>query len=196
MVKKKKIACNTGDSRDMDLIPGLGRFPWRRKRFPTPVFLSGEFHGQRSLVSYSPESESDTTEWLRTPIKDPGKGSMGWFWNIQQSTWASLGEVKRPLKEGFWEQEVLSHAACFGQWNVSRNDPCHFQMETRRARMCFSMILLFPSATKSPEFPSSAQLPDTERKCSQPTMDTEREGEGSLCHCEPLRFRENWIPAT
>ena len=33
---------------------------------PTPVFLSGESHGQRSLVGYSPRGckESDTTEWL------------------------------------------------------------------------------------------------------------------------------------
>ena len=31
---------------------------------PTPVFLSGEFHGQRSLAGYSPwgHKESDTTE--------------------------------------------------------------------------------------------------------------------------------------
>jgi len=28
--------------------------PWRRKQQPTPVFLPGEFHGQRSLVGYSP----------------------------------------------------------------------------------------------------------------------------------------------
>ena len=28
--------------------------PWRRKWQPTPVFLPGEFHGQRSLVGYSP----------------------------------------------------------------------------------------------------------------------------------------------
>ena len=27
---------------------------WRRKWQPTPVFLPGEFHGQRSLVGYSP----------------------------------------------------------------------------------------------------------------------------------------------
>ena len=33
---------------------------------PTPVFLPGEFHGQRSLVGYSPWGckESDTTEQL------------------------------------------------------------------------------------------------------------------------------------
>ena len=36
---------------------------WRRKWQPAPVFLSGESHGQRSLMGYSPQSckESDAT---------------------------------------------------------------------------------------------------------------------------------------
>ena len=29
--------------------PWVGKIPWRRKWQPTPVFLPGEFHGQRSL---------------------------------------------------------------------------------------------------------------------------------------------------
>ena len=28
--------------------------PWRKERQPTPVFLSREFHGQRSLAGFSP----------------------------------------------------------------------------------------------------------------------------------------------
>ena len=42
----------------------VGKIPWRREWQPTPVFLPGEFHGQRSLVGYSPHSrkESDRTE--------------------------------------------------------------------------------------------------------------------------------------
>ena len=38
--------------------------PWRRAWRPTPVFLPGKSHGQRSLVGYSPwgHKESDTTE--------------------------------------------------------------------------------------------------------------------------------------
>ena len=32
----------------------LGKTPWRREWIPTPVFLPGEFHGQRSLAGYSP----------------------------------------------------------------------------------------------------------------------------------------------
>ena len=46
------------------LDPWLGKIPWRREWLPTPVFLPGEFHGQRSLVGYSPSGfkESDTIE--------------------------------------------------------------------------------------------------------------------------------------
>ena len=44
----------------------VGKIPWRREWQPTPVFFPGEFHGQRSLVGYSPwgHRESDMTERL------------------------------------------------------------------------------------------------------------------------------------
>ena len=46
--------------------PWVGKIPWRREWLPTLIFLSAEFHGQRSLAGYGPRShkESDTTEWL------------------------------------------------------------------------------------------------------------------------------------
>ena len=58
----KESSCNVGD-------PGL--IPWRRDWQPTPVFLPGESHGQRSLAGYSPWSgkESDITE--RLPLALP-----------------------------------------------------------------------------------------------------------------------------
>ena len=34
--------------------PWVRKIPWRRKWLPTPVCLPWEFHGQRSLVGYSP----------------------------------------------------------------------------------------------------------------------------------------------
>ena len=42
------------------------RFEQLRKWQPTPIFLPGESHGQRSLTGYSPwdRKESDTTEQL------------------------------------------------------------------------------------------------------------------------------------
>ena len=48
----KNLAANAGDGRDMGSIPGLGNSPWKRAWQPTPVFLPGEFHGQR-LPGYS-----------------------------------------------------------------------------------------------------------------------------------------------
>ena len=52
--------------------PGSGRFPWRRKWQPTPIFLPGESHGRRSLVGYSPwdRKESDTAERLHFHSQD------------------------------------------------------------------------------------------------------------------------------
>ena len=42
----------------------VGKIPWRRKWQPTPVFLPGESHGQRSLAGYSLYSrkQSDITD--------------------------------------------------------------------------------------------------------------------------------------
>ena len=59
----KESACNVGDPGS---IPGLGRFPWRRGWQLIPVFLPGEFHGQRSLAGYSPLSHKqlDITDQL------------------------------------------------------------------------------------------------------------------------------------
>ena len=46
--------------------PWVGKISWKKKWQPTPVFLPGEFHGQRSLAGYSPwgPKESDLTEQL------------------------------------------------------------------------------------------------------------------------------------
>ena len=65
----KDSTCNAGD---LDSIPELRRFPWRRERLPTPVFLPGEFHGL-----YSPwgQEKSDITERLSlSNAGEPGSG--------------------------------------------------------------------------------------------------------------------------
>ena len=49
-LRNKKLSASAGD-------PGLFRHqedPWRRQWQPTPVFLPGKPHGQRSLAGYSP----------------------------------------------------------------------------------------------------------------------------------------------
>ena len=61
------------------------KIPWRRKWQPTPVFLPGKFHGQQSLVGYSPwgHQELDTTEQVGMKINE------GWCKNgiHAKATW-------------------------------------------------------------------------------------------------------------
>ena len=53
LVVKNPLA-NAEDVRDSGFNPWVRKIPWRRARQPTPVFLFGKSHGQRSLVGYSP----------------------------------------------------------------------------------------------------------------------------------------------
>ena len=73
----KNLPAKTGDTRDAGLIPGA--ISWRRAQQPTPVFLPGEYHGQRSLAGYSPlgSKESDTAEQLH--------------FHFHSASWASQG---------------------------------------------------------------------------------------------------------
>ena len=49
----KNLPVNAEDIRDSGFDPWVGKIPWRRLWQPTPVFLPGESHGQRSLMDYS-----------------------------------------------------------------------------------------------------------------------------------------------
>ena len=48
------VVKNTPAMRRCRFSPWAGKSPCRRKWQPTPVFLPGKFHGQKSLVAYSP----------------------------------------------------------------------------------------------------------------------------------------------
>ena len=52
--KKKKTTCQYRRCHRRRFDPWVGKIPWRRAWQPTPVFLPGELHGQRSLAGYSP----------------------------------------------------------------------------------------------------------------------------------------------
>ena len=62
----KILPVRQGDTGDAGLIPGSGKFHWRRKRQHSPVSLPEKPHGQRSLAGYNPKclKERDMTEQL------------------------------------------------------------------------------------------------------------------------------------
>ena len=69
----KEPACQCRRCKGYGFDPCFWKIPWRRKWRPTPVFLPGQFHAQRSLVGYSPRGRrksltrlSAHTLWLAT----------------------------------------------------------------------------------------------------------------------------------
>ena len=50
----KEPTCQCRRHKREGFDPWIGKIAWRRAWQPTPVFLPGESHGQRSLVGYSP----------------------------------------------------------------------------------------------------------------------------------------------
>ena len=66
--------------------PWVRKIPWRRKWQPTSVLLPGKFHGQRSLMDYSPwgHKESDMPEWLTLSLFQ-----LYFIWSL----WANLRRV-------------------------------------------------------------------------------------------------------
>ena len=84
-------------------IKPLKTWSWRRKWQPTPVFLPGEFHGQRSLVGYTPwgHKEPDTTKWLTH--KDM-KGSQMHFTKWKRPIWKEY-IPRGPNYMTFWRRQ-------------------------------------------------------------------------------------------
>ena len=76
---------NAGDTADA----GAGKVLWNRTWQPTPVFLPGKPHGQRSLTGYSPwgHKESDTTESTHLGRRWEGgqRGEASLRWHFQQA---------------------------------------------------------------------------------------------------------------
>ena len=65
----KEPACQCKRLKRHGFDSWVGKISWRRAWQPTPVFLLGESHGQRSLAGYSPwgHKESDTSS--STPVE-------------------------------------------------------------------------------------------------------------------------------
>ena len=57
--------------------PWVRKIPWRKTWQPTPVFLPGKSHGQRSLMGYSPWGHKRVRQDLATEQQDKVKGSKG-----------------------------------------------------------------------------------------------------------------------
>ena len=76
----KAAACQCGRFKRRRFDPWVGKIPWRRVWQPTPVFVPGESHGQKSLEGYSP--------WGRTRLQRLSMHAYTLHW--MQSKWELL----------------------------------------------------------------------------------------------------------
>ena len=75
----KEPTCQCRRCKRHEFSHWFGKILWRRKWQPTPVFLPGEFHGQRSLVGYRVTKSHIRLKWLSTalPTIEPPALSVG-----------------------------------------------------------------------------------------------------------------------
>ena len=86
----------------------MRKISWRREWLPTPVFLPGESHGQRSLAGYSPwghkkldTSEQLTLSRLRSTWPSPGLFSYFLVKSLygQVASWVGIGHSLQEFGE-------------------------------------------------------------------------------------------------
>ena len=73
--RDKEPACQCRRHKRCKFSPWIRMIPWRRAWQPTPIFLPGKSHGQRSPVGYSPgdHKELDITEAAQHIVHHSGK---------------------------------------------------------------------------------------------------------------------------
>ena len=112
----KESAYNVGD---LGSIPGFGTIPWRREWQPTPVFLPGKSHGQRSLEGYI---QSMGLQRIRHDWTNNTHTSL-----LSDETWPYKWEdlavaAMKPCPMSRRTKGVLSHLMNIPQWASGRRD--------------------------------------------------------------------------
>ena len=145
----------------------VGKIPWRRKWLPTPVFLSGEFCGKRSLAGYSPWGckESNTTEWLTLPFRNIqvvttgtrqrravfGKGRESTEDNNHISSWQSSC-VSLPLPHSLSPTSLsFTFKYVHTQW-LTHQAPLSMELYQQEAGCHFLLQGIFPTQGSNPGF--------------------------------------------
>ena len=62
----KELACQYRKHERSRFDLWVRKIPWRRAWQPTPVFLPGNFHGQKSLAGYNPWGHRVIHDWVST----------------------------------------------------------------------------------------------------------------------------------
>ena len=106
----KEPTCSAGDLR-WGFDSWVRKISWRKNWQPTPVFLPGEPHGQRSLVGYSPwglqRVRHNWSELARTH---------GVRWNISPSPLQSAHMTMSSISPGTWMYTICTGTHASPSW--------------------------------------------------------------------------------
>ena len=99
----KEPTCQCRSLRRHEFDPWIRKSPWRRKWQPTPVFLPGGSHGQRSLAGYSPRGrrvghglETELTCKEAKRVKEDGILLLGTLSQRQRTRFTVVTAASRP----------------------------------------------------------------------------------------------------
>ena len=87
----KNLSANAADT---SFNPWVGKIPWRRKWQPTPVFLPGKSHEQRSLADYNPWGCKRVRHSLVTKTTTQSLWVRSWVWLTWSSDSGALASVQ------------------------------------------------------------------------------------------------------
>ena len=88
----------------------VGKIPWRRAWQPTPLFLPGESHGQRSLMGYNPSADKSWTRLKR--LSSSSSSMLSHFSHVLLLATPWTVAHQAPLSMGFFRQEYWSGLPC------------------------------------------------------------------------------------
>ena len=161
----KEPACKCRRHKRQGFDPWVREILWRTAWQPTPVFLPGESHGQRSLVGYSPRgrTESDTMKRLSMAhsVKQGGRAVVSAFgirgnWNLSNHS-SKGGE----LNESNWSSQYPK----VGNLDKSQARPVNLDKE---ASWLCSLESRGPSSSLESQGPSFSQLLQERRMSCSP----------------------------
>ena len=112
----KEPACQCRRHKRCRFDPWVGKIPWRKTWQPTPIFLPGESHGQRSLVGCSPQDRRVWPNWSDLACMHACTYMLT---NIDTHTLSNISyqaSVMRSLEEQTLEEWLLCAWPCAKPW--------------------------------------------------------------------------------
>ena len=189
----KKSACNSGSTGEVGSIPVLGK--WRGKWQPSPVFLSGKPHGQRSLqatVHGVTKSRTQLSDWAHvhawklctpvTPLPPPSILARDTPRTGHQDSWhgpknkQGLGQQPLPPEPPDNRSAVhsppVNKLLCLREHDNS--SPCHPALSLCRGRSAITVLTDADMAGGGQTFPEAVY-----NFCKLPSSPSSRAGGSS-----------------